>query len=80
VLVNVSSFRLIVGFIMSFKATEWVQDLGFLKSFGIYGAALGASCLGLPFVYYYGKRIRAWTAGTLAPSVTKDDDVRGIAM
>ncbi|KAL8354867.1 hypothetical protein RB601_000577 [Gaeumannomyces tritici] len=73
VLVNVSSFRLIVGFIMSFKATQWVQDIGFLNSFGIYGGALAVSCLGLPFVYFYGKRIRAWTAGTLAPSMAKDD-------
>lgn len=73
VLVNVSSFRLIVGFIMSFKATQWVQDIGFLASFGIYGGTLAASCLGLPIVYFYGKRIRAWTAGSLAPSSAPDE-------
>ncbi|KLU82935.1 hypothetical protein MAPG_02002 [Magnaporthiopsis poae ATCC 64411] len=77
VLVNVSSFRLIVGFIMSFKATQWIQDIGFLRSFGIYGGALALSCLGLPFVYFYGKRIRAWTAGTLAPSQPLDEQRPG---
>lgn len=62
---NVSSFRLIIGFAMSFDATTWVENLGFLRSFSIYAGALGIASLGLPFVYFYGKRIRAFTAGTL---------------
>jgi MFS family permease len=67
VLVNVSSIRLIVGFAMSFNATSWIENIGFFKSFAIYSGALAISCLGLPFVYKYGKRIRSWTAGRLAP-------------
>jgi hypothetical protein len=71
VLVNVSSWRLIVGFAMSFKATDWVQDMGFLAGFGVYSAALAAaSIIGLPIVYIYGKRIRDYTAGRLAPAVS----------
>lgn len=50
---------------MSFDATTWVEDLGFQNSFGIYSGALGIASLGLPVVYLYGKRIRAFTAGKL---------------
>ncbi|TLS22097.1 uncharacterized protein PpBr36_09239 [Pyricularia pennisetigena] len=84
VLINVASFRLIIGFIMSFKAVDWVQDLGFFKSFGIYSIALGVACLGLPFVYFYGKRIRMWTAGRLDPPLPTgkkfDEEGAGIAL
>ncbi|KAM7206122.1 Major facilitator superfamily domain containing protein [Naviculisporaceae sp. PSN 640] len=65
VLVNVSSFRFIVGFAMSFKVTSWIQNSGFLRTFGYYSIALVLASLGLPVVYLYGKKIRAWTAGTL---------------
>ncbi|KAK2067333.1 hypothetical protein P8C59_001084 [Phyllachora maydis] len=68
VLVNVASIRLCVGFAMSFRATQWIQDMGFFKSFAIYTGALVLACLGLPFVYIYGRRIRAWTAGQLGPA------------
>jgi len=74
VLVNVSSFRLIVGFALSFNATSWVENLGFLKSFGLYSAVLGAAALLLPVMYLYGKRIRAWTAGRLEPSLINETD------
>lgn len=51
---------------MSFDATTWVEQLGFLGSFGVYSGALGGvSLLGGPLVYVYGKRIRAFTAGKL---------------
>lgn len=84
VLINVASFRLIIGFIMSFKAVDWVQDMGFFKSFGIYSIALGIACLGLPFVYFYGKRIRMWTAGRLEPPLPTgkkfDEEGAGIAL
>lgn len=50
---------------MSFNATTWVEDLGFLNCFSIYSGVLGFVSLGLPLVYYYGKRIRAYTAGKL---------------
>lgn len=64
-LVNVSSFRLIIGFALSFNATSWVEQLGFLQSFAVYSGALALLALGLPLVYIYGKRIRAFTAGKL---------------
>jgi len=65
VLVNVSSFRCIIGFAMSFRATEWINDRGFFGSFGIYAAVLAGLSMLLPVMYLYGKKIRKWTAGTV---------------
>lgn len=61
-----SSFRCIIGFAMSFKATTWIENLGFLVSFSIYAAVLGFFALMLPIFYIYGKRIRMWTSGMVA--------------
>ncbi|KAG8167295.1 hypothetical protein KVR01_002984 [Diaporthe batatas] len=65
VLVNVSSLRLVVGFALSFDMTTWVEQLGFMTNFAIYGGIMAAFALGGPVMYIYGKRIRAWTAGRL---------------
>jgi hypothetical protein len=54
-----------IGFAMSFRATTWVAELGFMRSFSIYAAVLGGIALLLPVMYLYGKRIRHWTAGTV---------------
>lgn len=75
VLVNVSSFRLIIGFAMSFDATTWVEQLGFMKSFAIYAGALAIISLGMPLVYFYGKRIRKFTGGKLDAAYTKEEVV-----
>lgn len=53
---------------MSFDVTTWVQDLGFFKAFGLYSLVLAIVGLFLPVFYFYGKRIRQWTAGRLAAS------------
>lgn len=63
-----SSLRLIIGFAMSFDATTWVEQLGFLRSFSIYAGALAVASLGLPLVYVYGKRIRKYTSRKLDSS------------
>ena len=75
-LVNITAFRLIVEFATSFTIATWIQDLGFLESFGLYSAALGVVSLALPAVYIYGKRMRAWWGGRLEPSVIKEVDDR----
>lgn len=54
-----------VGFALSFDMTTWVQQLGFMANFAIYGGIMAAFALGGPIMYIYGKRIRAWTAGRL---------------
>lgn len=57
---------------MSFNATTWVEDLGFTRSFGYYSLTLALASLGLPAVYIYGKRLRAWTGGRLESRETKE--------
>lgn len=54
-----------VGFALSFDMTTWVEQLGFMANFAIYSGIMAAVALGGPFMYIYGKRIRAWTAGRL---------------
>lgn len=50
---------------MSFRATTWVEERGFLGSFSIYaGVIAGLACF-LPVMYIFGKRIRQRTAGTV---------------
>ncbi|KAF2674305.1 MFS general substrate transporter [Microthyrium microscopicum] len=65
VLVNISSWRCIIGFAMNFRATAWAQQFGFLGSFGIYAGVLGGLMLFMPFLYVYGKRLRMRSAGTV---------------
>ncbi|QDS76825.1 hypothetical protein FKW77_002884 [Venturia effusa] len=65
VLVNISSWRCIIGFALSFRATDWVEERGFLGSFSIYAGILAALACILPVMYVCGKRIRQWTAGTV---------------
>lgn len=57
-----SSFRLIAGFLISFKAADWILEMGFIKTFGIYSAIMLLFSLMLPLVYKYGKRMRLWSA------------------
>lgn len=45
--------------------SNWVEQLGFLANFAIYGGVMAAFALCGPIMYIYGKRIRAWTAGRL---------------
>lgn len=69
-----SSFRLIAGFLISFKSADMILALGFLKTFGIYAAIMALFSLMLPFVYKYGKRMRLWSAGKLDAAMREDDD------
>jgi hypothetical protein len=50
---------------MSFRATTWVEERGFLGSFAIYAGVLAVLACFLPVMYLFGKRIRQWTAGTV---------------
>lgn len=72
VLVTMSSFRLIAGFLISFKSADMILSLGFLKTFGVYAAVMAIFSLMLPIVYKYGKRMRLWSASKFDES-NKDD-------
>jgi hypothetical protein len=50
---------------MSFRATTWIEERGFFGSFEIYAAVLGGLTALLPIFYFYGKKLRQWTAGTI---------------
>ena len=65
VLVNISTFRCIVGFAMSFRVTFWAIELGFLGSFSIYAGVLGFLLLLLPLMWWKGKWMRKWGSGTV---------------
>lgn len=46
----------------------------------VYSGVLGLLTLGLPLVYFYGKRIRAFTGGKLDGTYSnKDDEGNGFA-
>ncbi|OAQ97761.1 hypothetical protein LLEC1_00548 [Akanthomyces lecanii] len=53
-LVNIASFRLIVAFVLSFRVSEWVAELGYLKTFTMYAGILGAFILFIPVIYIWG--------------------------
>ncbi|KAL8420348.1 hypothetical protein RB594_003220 [Gaeumannomyces avenae] len=63
VLVNVGSMRITVAFFLASRAVEWVQAAGPLATFAMYGEALLVIALGIPALFFCGKRLRAWTAG-----------------
>ncbi|KAF1812742.1 MFS general substrate transporter [Eremomyces bilateralis CBS 781.70] len=61
VLINVSAFRSIVGFALSFKVSSWVEERGYMFIWIIYAIMLGVVSMGLPIMYVYGKDIRRET-------------------
>ncbi|KAM3514700.1 hypothetical protein MY11210_001671 [Beauveria gryllotalpidicola] len=62
-LVNIASFRLIVAFVLSFRVSEWVAALGYLKTFVMYAGILGAFILFIPIIYTWGPSWRKrWPA------------------
>ncbi|KAH9887514.1 major facilitator superfamily transporter [Xylariomycetidae sp. FL2044] len=65
VLVNLSSLRIILTFATGSRATIWIQQLGPMKLMCIYVGLLCFSALGLPVLFFYGKKFRVWTAGIL---------------
>lgn len=68
-----SSFRLIAGFLISFKSADMILALGFLKTFAIFSVIMAIFSLMLPIVYKYGKRMRLWSAGKFEASPAADN-------
>ena len=63
VLVNVSSLRLVISFFLSSQATLWIQQMGMMQTFTIYAEAMIVLSLGIPLLYFFGKKLRQKTAG-----------------
>lgn len=53
-LVNIASFRCLIAFVLVFKVSDWVADLGYFDSFIIYTGIIGFFALLIPVVYIYG--------------------------
>ncbi|KAI6351107.1 hypothetical protein MCOR25_010137 [Pyricularia grisea] len=77
VLVNVSSMRIIIAFFMASQATSWVQTKGAMATFAIYGETLIVVSLGIVVLFFFGKKIRRWTAGKVKLSVVDNDRDQG---
>jgi hypothetical protein len=71
VLVNVSSLRIIITFFLSSQAIPWIAMKGFLNTFAIYAESIIVISVGIPILYFFGRRIRLWTGGKIAK---RDDD------
>lgn len=55
--------RLLVGFFLGSQATNWITRRGMLGTFAIYAEAMIVISLGIPALYFCGKRLRKWTGG-----------------
>ena len=53
-LMNIAAVRCIIAFLLSFKVSEWVADLGYENTFIIYIALMGFFALLMPLVYFFG--------------------------
>lgn len=60
-----SSFRLIAGFLLSFKSADTILAFGYIKTFAIYSGVMALFSLMLPGIYKYGKRMRLWSVSKL---------------
>ncbi|KAH8691287.1 major facilitator superfamily domain-containing protein [Talaromyces proteolyticus] len=60
VLVNVSSFRNIIGFAFTYGIPDWVAGIGYLKTYGIFAAIIALMMVPLPMFFLYGKSFRKW--------------------
>lgn len=79
VLVNVSSLRLIIGFFFGSLATTWVQEKGLLPTFVIYAETMIVVLLIMPILFFYGKKIRTYTAGKVKESSKSKGDADSLS-
>lgn len=69
-------FKSAIGFLLSFYTNPWVQQSGYLNSYGaMAGISGGLIILGAPF-YFWGNNIRraSWQWGLVRKFVHWDDD------
>lgn len=53
-LVNIGSFRSIIAFLLVFKVSDWIANMGYLRTFGIYMGLLGGFILFIPVIFVFG--------------------------
>lgn len=57
-LVNIGSFRAIIAFLLIFDVSEWIANMGYLRTFSIYLGLLAAFILFIPLIFVFGERWR----------------------
>lgn len=72
-LVNIASFRCLIAFILSFRVSEWVAELGYMKTFIMYASILGAFILLIPVVYIWGEGWRKRWSSSPREETSRDD-------
>lgn len=78
VLVNVSSLRIITAFFLASEVTTWVAEKGLLGTFVIYAEVMIVVSLGIPALFFGGKKLRQLTAGSVRakmPAKMVDDSM-----
>ncbi|KAK3935002.1 putative MFS-type transporter-like protein 9 [Diplogelasinospora grovesii] len=81
VLVNCSGLRTLIGFSLHSRATVWIVERGLMGIMSIYAAAIAVVALGIPALWFGGKRARLWSAGKVGkPRGTQEpgDHCRGV--
>jgi MFS family permease len=53
-LVNIGSFRSIFAFLLVFDVSEWIADMGYMKTMGIYTGLIGGFVLFIPVIFVFG--------------------------
>ncbi|KAL0933579.1 major facilitator superfamily transporter [Colletotrichum truncatum] len=62
-LVNIASFRCLLAFVLSFKISDWVIEMGYFGAMMIYTGLISVFALFIPVVYFYGPAWRKrWPA------------------
>jgi MFS family permease len=74
VLVNVSSMCIIIAFFLSSQVNMWVMSIGIMGTFAIYAESIIVLSLGIPALWFWGKKIRAWTSPRLEEEASENAD------
>eukprot|EP00918_Siedleckia_nematoides_P099635 GHVU01217868.1.p1 GENE.GHVU01217868.1~~GHVU01217868.1.p1 ORF type:complete len:542 (+),score=24.96 GHVU01217868.1:136-1626(+) len=70
-LISIGSIRSIVAFGLIFKVSDWIADMGYLRTFGIYIGLLGGFMLFIPIIFIYGE---GWRKRWPGPKVENKAD------
>ncbi|KAF2860709.1 major facilitator superfamily transporter [Piedraia hortae CBS 480.64] len=57
-LANIASFRCLIAFVLSFRISEWMLQMGYLNSMMIYTGLMAAFAAFVPVIYVFGPRWR----------------------
>ncbi|CAK7218243.1 hypothetical protein SBRCBS47491_003443 [Sporothrix bragantina] len=71
-LVHANSLRFVAAFFLTGKTANFVASKGALEAWAVYAEVLIVASLGLPALFFGGRWLRAWAAGTVQGGGTED--------